>query len=55
MVVDWYYKKAREDGPPLLNYCKFCNGVMLYASENDSAIADRGFYDHGCEPYALPD
>ena len=38
VVVDWYYKKAREDGPPLLHYCKFCNGVVLYASENDPAL-----------------
>ena len=53
VVVDWYYKKAREDGPPLLHYCKFCNGVVLYASENDPALADRGFYDHGKYPFVF--
>ena len=53
VVVDWYYKKARENGPPLLHYCKFCNGVVLYASENDPALADRGFYDHGKYPFVF--
>ena len=53
VVVDWYYKKAREDGPPLLHYCKFCNGVVLYASENDPALAGRGFYDHGKYPFVF--
>ena len=53
VVVDWYYKKAQEDGPPLLHYCKFCNGVVLYASENDPALAGRGFYDHGKYPFVF--
>ena len=53
VVVDWYYKKAREEGPPLLHYCKFCNGVVLYASENDPALAGRGFYDHGKYPFVF--
>ena len=53
VVVDWYYKKARENGPPLLHYCKFCNGVVLYASENDPALAGRGFYDHGKYPFVF--
>ena len=53
VVVDWYYKKAREDGRPVLHYCKFCNGVVLYASENDPALADRGFYDHGKYPFVF--
>ena len=53
VVVDWYYKKARENGPPLLHYCKFCNGVVLYASENDPALAGQGFYDHGKYPFVF--
>ena len=47
VVVDWYYKKPDAEGRVLLHYCKFCNGVVLYASENDPALAGRGFYDHG--------
>ena len=53
VVVDWYYKKARAAGPPVLHYCKFCNGVVLYASENDPALAQRGFYDHGKYPFVF--
>ena len=34
-VVDWYYKKF-INGLEVLHYCKFCNGEILYASENDS-------------------
>ena len=47
VVVDWYYKKLSPEGRSVLHYCKFCNGVVLYASENDPALAERGFYDHG--------
>ena len=53
VVVDWYYKKARSEGEPLLHYCKFCNGIVLYASENDPQYADRGFYDHGQYPFVF--
>lgn len=48
-VVDWYYKVSR-DGRDILHYCKFCNGEVLYASENDPNYAERGFYDHGKYP-----
>ncbi len=53
VVVDWYYKKARPGGQPVLHYCKFCNGVVLYASENDPQLAERGFYDHGKYPFVF--
>ena len=53
VVVDWYYKKPDKAGRTLLHYCKFCNGVVLYASENDPALAGRGFYDHGKYPFVF--
>ena len=53
VVVDWYYKKTMPDGRKRLHYCKFCNGVVLYASENDPSLADRGFYDHGKYPFVF--
>ena len=52
-MVDWYYKKPDAEGRVLLHYCKFCNGVVLYASENDPALAGRGFYDHGKYPFVF--
>ena len=49
LVVDWYYKRARG-GRTALHYVKFCGDCLLYASENDPALAERGFYDHGLYP-----
>jgi hypothetical protein len=53
VVVDWYYKLEDETGHSVLHYCKFCNGVILYASENDPNLANRGFYDHGKYPFVF--
>ena len=53
VVVDWYYKRPDENGRMVLHYCKFCNGVVLYASQNDPALAGRGLYDHGQYPFVF--
>ena len=53
VVVDWYYKREKPGGQTVVHYCKFCNGVVLYASENDPALAGRGFYDHGKYPFVF--
>jgi hypothetical protein len=52
IVVDWYYK-VRRGGRMLVQYCKFCNGEVLYASENDPALFLRGYYDHGQYPFVF--
>lgn len=52
-VVDWYYKLTRPDGRTLLHYAKFVGETLLYASENDPAYADRGWYDHGKYPFVV--
>ena len=53
-VVDWYYKK-RVGGRTVLHLCKFVAGIHepLFASENESAYAERGWYDHGLYPFVL--
>ena len=51
-VIDRYYKVIR-DGVETVHYCKFCNGELLYASENDPEYAQRGFYDHGMYPFVF--
>ena len=65
-VVDWYYKKTvlepvmtdPETGDSLmrpktvLHYCKFCNGEVLYASENNKDM-EEGFYNHGKFPFVF--
>lgn len=45
-VIDWYYK----DGG-LLQYAKFVEDELLYASEDDERYAERGYYDHGMFPF----
>lgn len=52
-VVDWYYKRRSGSGRDVLHYVKFAGGQVLYASENDPAYADRGYYDHGKYPVVL--
>lgn len=64
-VVDWYYKtreyipvmKDPETGEEvfrpktILHYCKFCNGVVLYSTENAKMV--NGLYDHGKYPFVV--
>ncbi len=50
VVVDWYYKK-RTGGKTVLHFCKYCNDIVLYASENDPQMRERGWYDHGLYPF----
>lgn len=50
LVVDWYYKKRTPDGRTVLHYVKFVGETLLYASENDPDLAERGWYDHGEYP-----
>lgn len=66
-VWDMYYKKTvdevihvdEETGEQItrpktiLHYVKFCNGELLYASENDENYKDRGWYDHGKYPFVV--
>ena len=50
LVVDWYYKK-NVNGRTVLHYVKYVNDEVLYATENDPAYAERGWYDHGLYPF----
>lgn len=52
LVVDWYYK-LKAGARSVLHYCKFCGDTVLYASENDPAYAERGWYDHGKYPFVF--
>ena len=59
IVYDWYYKKtvgveiAGQTFPKtVLHYCKFCNGKVLYASENDPRMAD-GWYEDSLYPFVF--
>lgn len=52
VVVDWYYKR-NVNGKEILHYCKYCNDVVLFATENEPMYADRGWYDHGKYPFVF--
>lgn len=52
-VVDWYYKTKGKDGRRILHYCQFCGNVVLYATENDPELKNKGLYDHGEYPFEI--
>lgn len=52
-VVDHYYRKRGKDGKKRLHLCQFAGDVLLYASENEKATAERGLYDHGKYPFVV--
>jgi len=45
-VIDWYYKR---DG--LLQYAKYVEDELLYASEDDERYRDTGYYNHQMYPF----
>ena len=59
-VIDVYYKR-REGGRKVLHYCKYVGDVVLYATENQAALArmegreteDSGLYAHGQYPFVF--
>ena len=52
LVVDWYYR-TREEGRPVLQFCKFAADTVLFATQNDPRWAHRGWYDHGKYPFVF--
>lgn len=64
-VWDCYYKRSVtevhefESGESitrnrtLLHFCKFCNRILLYASENDEKLSETGWYEHGKYPFVV--
>ncbi len=53
VVVDWYYKTRSASGRNILHYAKFVGDTLLFASENEPAYQERGWYDHGKYPVVL--
>ena len=52
-VVDWYYKRDVGNGQTVLHYCKYVNSEVLYATENDPNLREKGLYDHGLYPFVF--
>lgn len=53
VVVDWYYKVTAASGKTILHYAKFVGDTLLFASENEPAYQERGWYDHGQYPVVM--
>lgn len=49
IVIDWYYK-VKDGTRTVLHYCKFVGDNILYASQNEPATSQSGYYDHGMYP-----
>ena len=47
-VIEVYYHKADT-----LQYCKYVNDQLIYASENEPDMAAAGLYSHGKYPYVF--
>lgn len=47
-VIECYYRKNGK-----LHYVKYAGVQVLYATENDPLLWDRGLYDHGMYPYVF--
>lgn len=53
-VIDWYYKRRTASGRTVLHYAKFLDAEhLIYASENDPAYRETGFYRHGEYPFVF--
>lgn len=59
VLVDWYYKVYdAASGREVLHMCRYCQGEVLFASENEVdedgvAMYPRGWYEHGMYPFVL--
>ena len=51
-VVEWYYHKSLN-GKRVLHYCKYCNGEVLFSTENEPESYPNGWYDHGLYPFVF--
>ena len=51
-VVECYYHKMVA-GKKTLQYVRYVGDQVLYATENDPELRERGLYDHGMYPYVF--
>ncbi len=51
-VIEVYYHRFLG-GRKTLHYCKYVGDTVLYATENQPEMMERGLYDHGRYPFVL--
>ena len=52
LVVDWYYH-TYYGGRKVLHYVKYVGEHVLFATEDDPELSQRGLYDDGLYPFVL--
>lgn len=52
VVYDWYYKQS-VNGKTIVQYCKFIEGTVLFASENCDEFLESGYYESGEYPFVI--
>lgn len=51
-VIECYYK-VQTEGRTTVQYIKYVNDYVLYATETDPEFRERGLYDHGLYPFVF--
>lgn len=52
IVVDWYYH-TYSGTKKILQFARYVDNIVLYATENIPEMADKGLYDHGMYPFVV--
>lgn len=52
IVVDWYYH-TYSGTKKILQFVRYVDNIVLYATENIPEMAEKGLYDHGMYPFVL--
>lgn len=52
LVVDWYYH-TYAGTKKILQFVRYVDNIVLYATENIPEMADKGLYDHGMYPFVV--
>ena len=52
LVIDWYYH-TYSGTKKILQFVRYVDNIVLYATENIPEMAEKGLYDHGMYPFVL--
>lgn len=52
LVIDWYYH-TYSGTKKVLQFVRYVDNIVLYATENIPEMADKGLYDHGMYPFVV--
>lgn len=52
LVIDWYYH-TYSGTKKILQFVRYVDNIVLYATENIPEMADKGLYDHGMYPFVV--